>query len=120
MMALQVRIDFGSRLSSDRDKMSDAALPSDRRRLSPCSRPDEVIAKVVTALKDTFKVEKVALGHCTGDPTVAALRQAFGALLSRWDRAPLPVPLWPFSPLGHDLANTAIAASRVSALAVSW
>jgi 7,8-dihydropterin-6-yl-methyl-4-(beta-D-ribofuranosyl)aminobenzene 5'-phosphate synthase len=40
--------------------------------------PDDAIAKVVAALKDTFKVENVAPGHCTGEPTFAALRQAFG------------------------------------------
>ena len=27
--------------------------------------------------KDTFKVENVAPGHCTGEPTFAALKQAF-------------------------------------------
>ncbi|MBI5264673.1 MAG: MBL fold metallo-hydrolase [Bradyrhizobium sp.] len=40
--------------------------------------PDDVIAKVVTALKDRFKVEKIAPGHCTGEPTFAALKSAFG------------------------------------------
>lgn len=40
--------------------------------------PDDVIAKAVTALKDTFKVESVAPGHCTGEPTFAALKHAFG------------------------------------------
>jgi len=40
--------------------------------------PDDAIAKVVTALKDTFKVENVAPGHCTGEPTFAALKRAFG------------------------------------------
>ena len=40
---------------------------------------DEVIAKIVTALKDTFKVENVAPGHCTGEPTFRALKQAFGS-----------------------------------------
>jgi 7,8-dihydropterin-6-yl-methyl-4-(beta-D-ribofuranosyl)aminobenzene 5'-phosphate synthase len=39
---------------------------------------DEVIAKAVAALKDTFKVENVAPGHCTGEPTFAALKKAFG------------------------------------------
>ena len=39
---------------------------------------DDVIASVVTALKDTFKVENIAPGHCTGEPTFAALKQAFG------------------------------------------
>jgi 7,8-dihydropterin-6-yl-methyl-4-(beta-D-ribofuranosyl)aminobenzene 5'-phosphate synthase len=40
---------------------------------------DDVIAKAVTALKDAFKVENVAPGHCTGEPTFAALKQAFGS-----------------------------------------
>jgi len=40
--------------------------------------PDDAIAKMVTALKDTFKVENVAPGHCTGEPAFAALKQAFG------------------------------------------
>ena len=40
--------------------------------------PDDTIAKTVAALKDTFKVENVAPGHCTGEPTFAALKQAFG------------------------------------------
>jgi 7,8-dihydropterin-6-yl-methyl-4-(beta-D-ribofuranosyl)aminobenzene 5'-phosphate synthase len=39
---------------------------------------DDVIAKAVAALKDTFKVENIAPGHCTGEPTFAALKQAFG------------------------------------------
>ena len=40
--------------------------------------PDDVVAKAVTALKDTFKVEIVAPGHCSGEPTFAALKKAFG------------------------------------------
>jgi 7,8-dihydropterin-6-yl-methyl-4-(beta-D-ribofuranosyl)aminobenzene 5'-phosphate synthase len=39
---------------------------------------DEIIAKAVTALKDTFKVETIAPGHCTGEPTFTALKKAFG------------------------------------------
>src|SRR6476659_5995123 len=39
---------------------------------------DDVIAKTVAALKDTFKVENIAPGHCTGEPTFAALKKAFG------------------------------------------
>ncbi len=39
---------------------------------------DDVVAKVVTSLRDTFKVENIAPGHCTGEPTFAALKQAFG------------------------------------------
>src|SRR5947208_11914399 len=40
--------------------------------------PDEVIARAVASLKDTFKVENIAPGHCTGEPTFAALKKAFG------------------------------------------
>ena len=40
--------------------------------------PDDAIAKIVATLKDTFKVENIAPGHCTGEPTFAALKQAFG------------------------------------------
>ena len=40
--------------------------------------PDDVIAKAVKALKDTFKVENIAPGHCTGEPTFAALKLAYG------------------------------------------
>ena len=40
--------------------------------------PDEVIARAVAMLKDTFKVESIAPGHCTGEPTFAALKQAYG------------------------------------------
>src|ERR1700726_2152994 len=41
--------------------------------------PDDVVAKIVAALKNTFKVENIAPGHCTGEPTFAALKQAFGS-----------------------------------------
>lgn len=40
--------------------------------------PDPVIAQVVTLLHDTAKVDYIAPGHCTGEPSFAALRQAFG------------------------------------------
>jgi 7,8-dihydropterin-6-yl-methyl-4-(beta-D-ribofuranosyl)aminobenzene 5'-phosphate synthase len=40
--------------------------------------PDDVIAKVATSLHDTWRVEDIAPGHCTGEPTFAALRRAFG------------------------------------------
>jgi 7,8-dihydropterin-6-yl-methyl-4-(beta-D-ribofuranosyl)aminobenzene 5'-phosphate synthase len=39
---------------------------------------DPGIEKVITALHDTFKVEYVAPGHCTGEPAFAALKKAFG------------------------------------------
>src|SRR6267142_2271292 len=64
--------------------------------------PDEVITKAVTALKDTFKVESIAPGHCTGEPTFAALKKAFG---DRYIYAGLGTTL----PLG---ANTGSGARR--------
>lgn len=39
---------------------------------------DDEIEKIVTVLRDTFKVGYVAPGHCTGEPTFAALRKGFG------------------------------------------
>jgi 7,8-dihydropterin-6-yl-methyl-4-(beta-D-ribofuranosyl)aminobenzene 5'-phosphate synthase len=39
---------------------------------------DDAIEKTVTALKEKFKVENIAPGHCTGEPTFAALKKAFG------------------------------------------
>ena len=40
--------------------------------------PDDTVTKVASALKDRFKTEYVAPGHCTGEPTFAALKKAFG------------------------------------------
>ncbi len=39
---------------------------------------DADIAKAVTSLHDTLKVDYIAPGHCTGEATFAALRKAFG------------------------------------------
>jgi 7,8-dihydropterin-6-yl-methyl-4-(beta-D-ribofuranosyl)aminobenzene 5'-phosphate synthase len=39
---------------------------------------DDAIAKVTSALHDTWKVAYIAPGHCTGEPTFVALREAFG------------------------------------------
>src|SRR5690349_15480410 len=40
---------------------------------------DDEIDNIVSSLRDTYKVAYVAPGHCTGEPTFAALRKAFGA-----------------------------------------
>jgi len=40
--------------------------------------PDSEIARIVTALHDKWKVDRVALGHCTGEPAFAAFQRAFG------------------------------------------
>ena len=39
---------------------------------------DEEINRIVATLRDTFKVGLIAPGHCTGEPTFTALKQAFG------------------------------------------
>jgi len=39
---------------------------------------DADIEKVVTTLRDQFKVEYIAPGHCTGEPAFVALKKAFG------------------------------------------
>ncbi len=39
---------------------------------------DPDIEKIVITLHDTFKVQYVAPGHCTGEPAFAALKKAFG------------------------------------------
>jgi 7,8-dihydropterin-6-yl-methyl-4-(beta-D-ribofuranosyl)aminobenzene 5'-phosphate synthase len=39
---------------------------------------DPAIDKVAIALHDTYKVDFIAPGHCTGEPTFAALQAAFG------------------------------------------
>jgi 7,8-dihydropterin-6-yl-methyl-4-(beta-D-ribofuranosyl)aminobenzene 5'-phosphate synthase len=41
--------------------------------------PDSEIARIVTALRDKWKVDRVALGHCTGEPAFAAFQRAFGS-----------------------------------------
>jgi 7,8-dihydropterin-6-yl-methyl-4-(beta-D-ribofuranosyl)aminobenzene 5'-phosphate synthase len=40
--------------------------------------PDPAIEEVAAALHDTYKVDFIAPGHCTGEPTFAALQATFG------------------------------------------
>jgi 7,8-dihydropterin-6-yl-methyl-4-(beta-D-ribofuranosyl)aminobenzene 5'-phosphate synthase len=39
---------------------------------------DPVIEKIASALHDTYKVDYIAPGHCTGEPTFTALQRVFG------------------------------------------
>src|SRR6202162_3621770 len=39
---------------------------------------DPVIEKVANALHDSYKVDYIAPGHCTGEPTFTALQKVFG------------------------------------------
>ncbi len=40
--------------------------------------PDAAIDKIVAALHDTYKVERIAPGHCSGEHTFAVIKQIFG------------------------------------------
>jgi len=40
--------------------------------------PDSEIARLATALRNQWKVERIAPGHCTGEPAFAAFHKAFG------------------------------------------
>jgi 7,8-dihydropterin-6-yl-methyl-4-(beta-D-ribofuranosyl)aminobenzene 5'-phosphate synthase len=52
-----------------------------------CAASDDAISKIVAALKDTFKVEIIAPGHCTGEPTFAARRCLTASLLGSRTRS---------------------------------
>jgi len=39
---------------------------------------DTAIEKAATSLHDTYKVDYIAPGHCTGEPTFAAMQRMFG------------------------------------------
>jgi 7,8-dihydropterin-6-yl-methyl-4-(beta-D-ribofuranosyl)aminobenzene 5'-phosphate synthase len=39
---------------------------------------DPAIDKIATTLHDTYRVDYIAPGHCTGEPTFAALQKTFG------------------------------------------
>jgi 7,8-dihydropterin-6-yl-methyl-4-(beta-D-ribofuranosyl)aminobenzene 5'-phosphate synthase len=39
---------------------------------------DEDIDKIAKSMRDTWKVQYIAPGHCTGEPTFAALKKVFG------------------------------------------
>ncbi len=39
---------------------------------------DSTIETVATTLHDIYKVDYIAPGHCTGEPTFAALQRTFG------------------------------------------
>jgi 7,8-dihydropterin-6-yl-methyl-4-(beta-D-ribofuranosyl)aminobenzene 5'-phosphate synthase len=66
------------------DKLAQAAAALDPRihlitgGLHLVVASDADIDKIATALHDTYKVQYVAPGHCTGEPAFAALKKAFG------------------------------------------
>ncbi len=40
--------------------------------------PDTTIARLATALHDRWRIDRIAPGHCTGEPAFAALKRLFG------------------------------------------
>jgi 7,8-dihydropterin-6-yl-methyl-4-(beta-D-ribofuranosyl)aminobenzene 5'-phosphate synthase len=46
--------------------------------LHQIQKPDPEVERVAALLRDQYKLERVAPGHCTGEPEFAALKRAFG------------------------------------------
>lgn len=40
--------------------------------------PDTVVTRVAAALRDQWRIDRIAPGHCTGEPAFAALKRLFG------------------------------------------
>ena len=40
--------------------------------------PDTAIARIATSIHDSWRVDQIAPGHCTGEPAFAALRRLYG------------------------------------------
>ena len=66
------------------DKVTEAAAKINQRihlvagGLHLVVAKDDEIEKIVTVLRDKYKVAYIAPGHCTGEPTFTALKKAFG------------------------------------------
>jgi 7,8-dihydropterin-6-yl-methyl-4-(beta-D-ribofuranosyl)aminobenzene 5'-phosphate synthase len=46
--------------------------------LHQIQKPDPEVERIAAVLHDQYKLERVAPGHCTGEPEFAALKRAFG------------------------------------------
>ena len=40
--------------------------------------PDPEVDRIATVLHNRYKLERIAPGHCTGEPEFAALKKTFG------------------------------------------
>jgi 7,8-dihydropterin-6-yl-methyl-4-(beta-D-ribofuranosyl)aminobenzene 5'-phosphate synthase len=66
------------------EKIVEALMPIDKHvhlifgGLHLVTTPEPEILRVATTLHDQWKVDRMAPGHCTGEPTFAALQKAFG------------------------------------------
>jgi 7,8-dihydropterin-6-yl-methyl-4-(beta-D-ribofuranosyl)aminobenzene 5'-phosphate synthase len=65
------------------EKILEALMPVDKHvhlifgGLHLVTTPDPEIARLATALHDQWKVDRMAPGHCTGEPAFAAFHKAF-------------------------------------------
>ncbi len=46
--------------------------------LHQIQKPDTEVERIAAVLRDQYKLERVAPGHCTGEPEFAALKRVFG------------------------------------------
>jgi 7,8-dihydropterin-6-yl-methyl-4-(beta-D-ribofuranosyl)aminobenzene 5'-phosphate synthase len=46
--------------------------------LHQIQKPDAEVERIAAALHDQYKLDRIAPGHCTGEPEFAALKKAFG------------------------------------------
>jgi len=66
------------------EKILEASMPVDKHvhlivgGLHLVTTQDAEIARLAAALHDQWKVDRMAPGHCTGEPAFAAFRKAFG------------------------------------------
>jgi len=66
------------------EKILEALMPVDKHvdlifgGLHLVTTPDPEIARLATALHNQWKIDRMAPGHCTGEPAFAAFHKAFG------------------------------------------
>jgi hypothetical protein len=72
---------------------------------------DDAISKIVATLKDIFKVENIAPGHCTGKPSEIATYMQASARRSKSDRERLP---------GNDAAKHRRSIRTISSAIAGW
>jgi 7,8-dihydropterin-6-yl-methyl-4-(beta-D-ribofuranosyl)aminobenzene 5'-phosphate synthase len=66
------------------EKILEALMPVDKHvhlifgGLHLVTTPDPEIARLATALHDHWKIDRMAPGHCTGEPAFAAFHKTFG------------------------------------------
>jgi metal-dependent hydrolase (beta-lactamase superfamily II) len=62
-------------LRAEQKDLRRVVAPQQERRLHLVVAQDAAIEKVAASLHDTYKVDYIAPGHCTGVPTFAALQR---------------------------------------------